>query len=155
LLLSQHFLKHYYSRLIWLEDIYRLVRNRDQEFWRKLSNRAYRMQQTKPLSYSLYLLKEYYDFETPPGSGMEEPAGKISTIERTFLRMTAQEMSIRFGLENLFPGQEIMKSEFGTVMGRNRALFYPWRLFKTLVLILEYLLLRMGLFMGKFCKRFF
>jgi signal peptidase I len=32
LLLSQHFLKHYYSRLIWLEDIYRLVRNKQNRF---------------------------------------------------------------------------------------------------------------------------
>jgi hypothetical protein len=174
LLLSQHFLKHYYSRLIWLEDIYRLVRNRDQKFWGELLNRADRLQQTKPLYYTLYLLKEYYDFETSPGSETEKPAGKISTIERTFLRMTAQGKSfvllaqimaffcirgfskrIRFGLENLFPGQEIMKSEFGTVMGRSRALFYPWRLFKTVVLILGYLFLQMGLFMGQFCKRFF
>jgi hypothetical protein len=174
LLLSQHFLKHYFSRLIWLEDIYRLIRNRDQKFWRKLLNRADQLQQTKPFSYTLYLLKEYYDFETPPGSGTEKPAGKISTIERTFLRMTAQgkpfvllaqimaffcirgfSKRIRFGLENLFPGQEIMKSEFGSVSGRNRAFFYPGRLVKTVVLLWGYLFLRIGLFIREFCKRFF
>ncbi|UCH23596.1 MAG: nucleotidyltransferase family protein [Deltaproteobacteria bacterium] len=174
LLLSQHFLKHYYSRLIWLEDIYRLVRNRDQKFWRKLLNRADQLQQTKPLSYTLYLLKAYYNFETPPGSGTEKPAEKISTIERTFLRMTAQDRPfvllaqimaffcirgfgkrIRFGLENLFPRKEIIKSEFGTVIGRNRALFYPARLFKTVVLVLRCLFLPMGGFIREFCKRFF
>jgi hypothetical protein len=174
LLLSQHFLKHYYSRLIWLEDIYRLVRNRDQKFWSKLLNRADQLQQTKPLSYTLYLLKMYYNFKTPSGFGTEKPAEKISTIERTFLRMTAQgkpfvllaqimaifcirgfSKRIRFGLENMFPGQETMKSEFGTVIGRNRAIFYPVRLFKTVVLLLGYLFSRMGLFIGEFSKRCF
>jgi hypothetical protein len=62
---------------------------------------------------------------------------------------------IRFGLENLFPRKEIMKSEFGSVIGRNRAFFYPVRLFKTVVLLLRHLFLRMGLFIREFCKRFF
>ncbi len=174
LLLSQHFLKHYFSRLIWLEDIYRLMGNRDQIFWRKLLNRADQLQQTKLLSYTLYLLNQYYDFEPPPGSGAQTLTGEISSLERTLLKLNRQRRSfellaqimaffcigginkrIRFGLENLFPRKEIMKSEFGSVVGKNRALFYPVRLFKTLVLLWRYLSLLTVLFIGEIGKKFY
>jgi hypothetical protein len=62
---------------------------------------------------------------------------------------------IRFGLENLFPRTEVMQREFGAASGRKRALFYPGRLFKTVVIFLGYLFSRIGLLTREFCKRFF
>jgi hypothetical protein len=153
LLLSQHYLKHYYSRLIWLEDIHRLMATRDQKFLSDLADRAHQLKQTKPLAYSLYLLQKIYGFQLPTDATPETLKDAISATERFLLNPKEEERPsellavvmalfcirglknrIWFGLENLFPRSEVMQTEFGGIMGSHRVFFYPLRFFQAFVL---------------------
>jgi hypothetical protein len=156
LLLSQHYLKHYYSRLIWLEDIHRLMRTHDQKFLSDLADRAHQLKQTKPLAYTLYFLQKIYDVPLPRHSTLEALKDDISAIERFLLNSSKQEHPseilavvmalfcirglknrIWFGRENLFPRSEVMQNEFGGIMGSSRAIFYPLRFFRAFILTLR------------------
>ncbi len=44
---------------------------------------------------------------------------------------------LRFGLENLSPSKDVMRNEFGRVMGSSRMVFYPARLFQSAVYLAQ------------------
>jgi hypothetical protein len=156
LLLSQHYLKHYFSRLIWLEDIYRLLRNRDQRFWSGLSQRAHQLKQTKPLAYALYYLKTIFNFRLPENVKLASLPDEISGFERYLLNASREKRlsellavimglfcipgvrnRLRFAMENLFPQRAVMKNEFGPITGSSRAIFYPARLLQACFMALR------------------
>jgi hypothetical protein len=156
LLLSQHYLKHYYSRLIWLEDIHRLIGTCDQKFLSDLIDRARQLKQTKSLAYTLYFLQKIYDTPLPVHSTAKALTDDISAIERFLLNPKKEERPseilavvmalfcirglknrIWFGLENLFPRSEVMQNEFGGIMGSNRVFFYSLRFFQAFILAIR------------------
>ena len=153
LLLSQHYLKHYYSRLIWLEDIQRLIGTCDQKFLSDLVDRAHQLKQTKPLAYTLYFLQKIYNTPFPAHSTAKALTDDISAMERFLLNPKEEEHPseilavimalfcirglknrIWFGWENLFPRSEVIQNEFGGIMGSSRAIFYPLRIFQAFIL---------------------
>jgi len=156
LLLSQHYLKHYYSRLIWLEDIHRLIATRDHRFVSDLVDRADQLKQTKPLAYTLFFLEKIYDLSLPAHSTAQTMTDDISPTERFLLNLSQQgrpseilavvmvlfcirglKNRIWFGRENLFPRSAVMQNEFGGIMGSSRIFFYPLRFFQAFIFVLR------------------
>jgi hypothetical protein len=156
LLLSLHLLKHFYSRLIWLEDIRRLLLNRDQAYMAALLNRSAELGCTRPLLYSLYLLQTLYPdalservgmlnlkrslSATEKGLLMLSIAGRPIPVTATALQLLAMRgMKARFdfALESLFPGRHVIQSEFGIFGPIQHALFIPYRILKTLGLMAQ------------------
>jgi hypothetical protein len=157
LLLSQHLMKHYFSRLIWLEDIYRIIKHCDAEFWRLLIERAKELEQIKPLSYALYLLTKYYQFLPPQSQETAKMVPKPFTHETFLLDLSTSEQALellapvmaaftihgfsrrfRFVMENLFPQKKVLVSEFGYTSRENRWIFIPLRLGQAMVMLLRH-----------------
>jgi len=158
LLLAQHLMKHNFSRLIWLEDIYRILSCADKRLWALLLERADRLQQQKSLAYTLYLLQDYYGLTLPVNTGTADLPPSPSRFEKmllnssrhstplTFLAPLMAVLSIRgfkkrlyFCYENLFPRKEVLASEFGRLSRCSRILFFPMRLWKTMVLLTHHI----------------
>ena len=156
ILLAQHFMKHFFSRLIWIEDINRLIQNRNHSFLIELANRADELMQNRPVAYSLYILQLFYNYRPPRGSELESLMDEMSIFERTLLNIYSHgspseflaplmalfciqgfRNRLRFGLENLFPSKDVMRNEFGRVMGSSRMVFYPARLFQSAVYLAQ------------------
>ena len=163
LLLSQHLMKHSFSSLIWLLDIYELLRDRDSEFWTRLAKRADHLWQRRPLSYALYLINGLFGMEPPQGSGLEESSKGLSRFERGILEAKVKGGSIdrlgpmlaifcvrgfinriAFGWETLFPKKEIVEQEFLSPYGGKRRLFYPGRLLQVAALAAKQVSLIIG-----------
>ena len=163
LLLSLHLMKHSFSRLIWLVDIYELLRGQDNRFWTRLSKRADQLFQRRPLSYTLYLLKRLFGLEPPEGSGFEDLSKDLSRLERGILGAKLQGGSvdrsgpvlavfcvrgfmnrIAFGWETLFPKKEIVKQEFTGSIGGRRTSFYPYRFCQMSVILLRHFSMILG-----------
>ena len=157
LILSQHLMKHYFSRLIWLEDIYRIIKHRDAEFWCLLIERAKDLEQIKPLSYAFYLLTKYYHFLPPQSQAIAKIVPKPSKLEMLLLDLSSSEQALallapvmaaftfhgfgsrfQFVLENLFPQKEVLESEFGCSSLEKRLLFIPLRLGQAIVMLLRH-----------------
>jgi len=154
LLLSQHFMKHSFSKLIWLVDIYRLLQAFKKRDWQKLKERALLLEQERPLSYSIFLLHLYFDYHPPPESGFETSRVKINLIEKTILKNSLFDVlsarlgplislfcvqgfknRTRFALENLFPGEKVVGHEFKKYYTGKRIWLYPVRFIQALALI--------------------
>ena len=163
ILLSQHLMKHSFSRLIWLLDIYNLLKNRDVGFWRGLSKRADQLSQRRSLSYTLYLLKGLFFFSPPKGSGLEDLTKRLNRLERGVMGIKIRGLSIdrmgplmaffcvrgtisRIGfiLESLFPGKDVLKQEFNTRHGGKRLFFYISRAAQGAILLYRQFYLIMG-----------
>ena len=86
-LLMHHQLKHSFSRIIWLMDVWFLLRNKEARFLSKLSARAKSLNQHRPLSYVFYLLKGFFDYEIPQGSGADPRGPGLSWFERRLLNV--------------------------------------------------------------------
>lgn len=85
LLLAQHAMKHSFAALIWLVDIFRLLKGRDAAFFEKLATRTIALKQEKSLGFSLYLLNRLFDFHLPEQMrGFTSPAN-ISRLARVIL----------------------------------------------------------------------
>jgi hypothetical protein len=149
LLLSQHLMQHSFSRLIWLEDIRRLMNKGDNRFWEELKGKAHFHKQQKSLSFILYLLKGLFDYTPPQESGLNPLSENISGFERILLDIYEKGQlvdrlglllrlvsiagfkdRIRFGSETLLPKKEVLEKEFGRSSVMGRAFFYPLRLFQ-------------------------
>jgi hypothetical protein len=134
LLLSQHFMKHSFSRLIWLMDIFRLIENSNSRHRIDLSNRADYLQQKRSLSYTLYLMDRIFYHKSAISS--------LSRFERGILEMKVKGKStaltgplmamfcihgfrkkLAFGWESLFPKKDIMKQEGMGVFSRVSSIF--------------------------------
>lgn len=163
LLLSQHLMKHSFSRLIWLVDIIEIVRGRDHTFWTELFERADQLKQKKPLSYVLYLSNGLFGFKPPKEFELEALLGEYSVLERNILEMKLSGQSpdyighllslfclpgfrkrVLFGWETLFPKKEIVKQEFSRFYGSRWRFFYPARLLQMAFLVPTHTLLILG-----------
>jgi hypothetical protein len=134
LLLSQHFMKHSFSRLIWLIDIFRLIEDSDSRCRTDLSNRADYLQQRKSLSYSLYLMDRiFYHRSAMPSLSRLERAILEAKVNGESTALTGPLMAMfcihgfrkkfAFGWENLFPKKDIMKQEGIGVFSRLCSVF--------------------------------
>ncbi|MGA1789894.1 MAG: nucleotidyltransferase family protein [bacterium] len=159
LLLCLHLLQHSFSRLIWLEDIRRLLDQGDPHFWEKLRNRSILFKQRKSLSYTLYLLRLLFNYEPPQESVLSLLSQNISKAERMLLNIYATGTPlnrlgvlleyfsitrfrdrIRFGWETLFPKNNVLNQEFGVSSIVERLFFYPGRFFELMSLLIKLML---------------
>lgn len=153
ILLAQHLMKHSFSSLIWIIDIYMLVKNRDSTFWASLQKRADQLDQTKPLSYALYLTEGLFGVHPPQGSRFDHLDKDLSRLERGILgaRIKGQTLHrlgplmalfclpelkarITFLWETLFPKKAVVKQEFQSLHRGKRLLFYPGRVLQMALL---------------------
>jgi hypothetical protein len=130
LLLSQHYMKHSFSKLIWLVDILKLITNNDVMFQTDLFKRADYLQQGKSLSYTLYLLNKVFYHKPAMELGLKDISLGLSRLERGILEARANGQSIdligpvmaifcvqgfsnkvALGWESLFPKNEMVKQE--------------------------------------------
>ena len=156
LLLCQHFMKHSFSRLIWLKDIFELIRDRGDDFMTRLYERADQLSQGQCLCYTLYLLDRLFAFKPIRGSMPEKVANRLNRIERGILGARIRGQSIertgpalavfcihgmmnrfRFLWETIFPKKEVFKEEFMDFYGGKRILFYPSRFLQTVRLLIR------------------
>ncbi|HJX35019.1 MAG TPA: nucleotidyltransferase family protein, partial [Desulfatiglandales bacterium] len=163
LLLSQHCMKHSFSKLIWLVDILRIIRTNDFMFMSDLLKRSDYLQQGKSLSYTLYLLNRIFYHETERNLVPEGLSQGISRLERGILEAKANGESIEFigpiismscvqgfsnkialGWESLFPKNEIVKQGVTRPYRFKSFCFYPSRFWK----IVAHLLKRFCLILG-------
>ncbi len=156
LLLSQHFMKHSFSKLIWLVDILRLIRENDVMFWTKLLKRADYLRQGKSLSYTIYLLNRTFDHEIKMGVEHGGQSHGLSRLERGILEARANGESIdligpvmaifcvqsfsnkvALGWESLFPKDELVKQEIIEAFKGKSHLYYPCRFCKIFASLLK------------------
>jgi len=156
LLLSQHLMKHSFSKLIWLVDILKLIRNKDGMFWTSLFKRSNYLGQGKSFSYTLYLLDRIFSLRPTTGPGPEDLFHSLSRFERGILEAKANGESIEFigpimsmscvqgfsnkialGWESLFPKNEIVKQGDTWPYRCKRVCFYPIRFLKIVVPLLK------------------
>lgn len=163
LLLSQHLLQHSFSRLIWFEDIRRLINRGDNLFWEKLKKKAHFHKQQKSLSFIFHILKGLFDYNPPRESGLNNLSENISGFERILLNLYKKGQPvdriglflrlfsisgfkdrIRFGSETLMPKKEVLEKEFGRSSIMGRAFFYPLRIFQMGALLVRLIYLIPG-----------
>jgi len=146
LLLTQHALKHGFARLIWLVDIWLILKDRSAEFWEQLYIRAEQLQQLDALYQALFLLEREFELAAP--APFNPPAGQISPLTRLLL-ITRQDgkkdaytvillplLSIRgyakrltFMIETIFLQQTVARLEFSSAFtARPTFLYYLNRL---------------------------
>ena len=159
LLLSLHLLKHAYSRLIWLEDVFRLLEHYSKDDLRELFNRAAELGCTRTLLYTIYVLNTLYgpsriqvaltDRIRPPLSAVEKGLllfsisdGPVSLTAPLLeiLAMRGLKKRFYFTLESLFPNRKVLRSEFGAVGPAQRLLFFPLRFLQMLKLLTNHIL---------------
>ena len=87
LILCQHLLKHYFCRLIWFEDLRRLLDGRNEQFFLRLRNRAAELKQEKPLAYCMYLLRHLIGSSLPLSSALKALCPQPGAGERLLLRL--------------------------------------------------------------------
>ena len=130
LILAHHLIKHSVSKMIWLVDIHRLLRDRDSLFFCELNRKISDFRQARVMAGLLYLLEAVLG-ERPAGVRIgSDPAGRLSWIERTVLDIRVRGDAIgdlgnllwwfclpdragafQLGLETLFPAKGILMSE--------------------------------------------
>jgi hypothetical protein len=154
LLLSLHLLKHYYSRLIWLEDIRRMVHRCPEEFPNRLLQRAEALRCIKPMAYSLYVLETLYPKFACANPWVHAWVRAVSPIEKAILLLCIADKPLalaapilevlairglrarrRLALETLFPKRSVRQAEFGAIRPGQRAWFVPRRLIQALKLL--------------------
>jgi hypothetical protein len=155
-LLSQHLMKHSFSRLVWLVDILQIVKAQDDAFWKRLHERMVYLKQRRPFLHILYLLHRYFDFKPPEGSGFNDSSKALSGIEKGILELRIQGRpmnrlgpllalfsiptlrgQITFFWETVFPNKEVLNQEFINTVNRERLLFYPSRVFHTAAILIR------------------
>lgn len=154
LLLSQHLMKHSFSSLIWIKDIYEILMGYDASEWIRLSERVERFRQQRCLSYALYLTKKLFHLGPPREMLRQWKSFKLTIIEKSILDARIKGQSIGqigplfsflciSGLKNritylreaLFPNREVIRQEFGSFSGPKRFIFYPYRFFQALIVL--------------------
>jgi hypothetical protein len=159
LLLNQHLMKHSFAKLIWLVDIYWLLKRFTDSDWLKLTERTLLLQQEKSLSYVLFLLGLYFDFHPPSGSGLEIGAGRLSALETSILNNSMKgrrasrigpllslfciktiKKRLQFVFENLFLDKEIVNKEFAGRYGGKRQRLYPVRILQAMMIVFRQVL---------------
>ncbi|MDB9823271.1 nucleotidyltransferase family protein [Deltaproteobacteria bacterium] len=152
-LLSQHLMKHSFSRLIWLMDLLQLARSGDDKFWARVYQRARYLKQKRLLTYTLYLLNKLFFYRPPMGIDFDDSIKKLTRIEKGLLETRIRGESLdpmgpllalfcihgtikraAFLLESLFPHREVIEREFPQSGGR-RISFYLGRILQSLTLI--------------------
>lgn len=163
ILLSQHAMKHSFSTLVWIYDMYELLQNRGAAFWAALAQRVDRLGQRRAVTYSLAVVSRTFSFEPPEGSGFEKPFRSISGIERRILEagldgrsgdtgpilalfcMDGVRNRIRFGLETAFPGSETA----GPGLTCPQTRFCSARILSSIGMIFRRLIRILNIFTGK------
>lgn len=162
LLLCLHLLKHAYSRLIWLEDVFRLLENYSKDDMRELFNRAAEMGCTRTLLYTIYVLDTLYGLSRMQYPLTDRIKPSLAAVEKglllfsisdgpvpltapflEILAMRGLKKRFDFTLESLFPNRKVLRTEFGAVRPVQRLLFFPLRLIQTLKLMADHLLVMM------------
>jgi hypothetical protein len=145
LLLSQHALKHACARLIWLVDLWLLLRGRPLQFWEALHERAVQLHQLKALYQILFLLASEFELVVP--GPFEKPAGQIFWLNRQLLLLREDgrtdaytgillplfsisgfKKRVVFALESVFLSRTTAQKEFASSFTSRPAVYYLNRL---------------------------
>lgn len=132
--LSAHALKHSYSRMIWLTDLYELINvlcMQEDNAWNILADRARFWKQEKIILYVLILIENIYNFNIPGKIKSELGFYKLGFIEKFVINLILNGFSSnelcfimwlcnikgisrksKFLMENIFPGTNIMEQIF-------------------------------------------
>ena len=163
ILLSQHLMKHSFSKLIWLVDISRLIRNNDVVLLPDLLKRSDYLHQRKCVSYAFYLLNRIFYQVMERRLIPEDLSYSLSRLERGILEAKANGESLEFigpimsmfcvqgfsnkialGWESLFPKDELVRREIiGALEGKN-VFYYPLRFLKIVASLLKRFYLIVG-----------
>ena len=127
--LAAHALKHSYSRMIWLSDLYEslLQLSNCNDGWEKIVTRAQYWQQEKIVLYSLILLEGFFDLKTPFRVKRDLGIKRLSMLEKCLINLKLKGFSskelciplwlcnikgtgkkLRFIKETIFPRSDIM-----------------------------------------------
>lgn len=158
-LLSQHLLKHSFSKFIWLVDIRQIVKDRDNMFWEKLIERMEYLEQKKPFHYIVFLLEYLFHLDRPPASGLSVQPSDFSRLEKGMLKAKLKGESLNrigpllllfyisglkgrlsFLRETVFPKEEILEQEFSRFSNHKKWAFYPNRVVHMIILSLRHIL---------------
>jgi len=164
LYLSLHALKHNLDKLMWLIDIKSLLANWSESDWETLIIRAEELDQTKALSYILFLLMYLLDFQMPLKAHQFMDKTRFNLIETHLLMrrvrsnslplwaplvLFSPEKGVRnrliFILETLFPRPEILRQVFVKSPERKEWQLYCMRILQLLRMIKMSLKVRFGL----------
>jgi len=156
LLLVQHLMKHSFSRLIWIMDVYLILRAHGDSFQAGLARRAVFLGQWRPLCYALYLLDGLLAFR-PSDPRLKGLFTRISPLERglldlvvgghtgypvgpilAFLCIRGTGPRLRYAWETLLPRREVVKREFNRDSGTSLPLFIRIRLSQGTGLLLAF-----------------
>ncbi len=145
ILLTHHMIKHSVSKMIWLVDIHRLLKNRDPLFFCRLNRKISAWHQERPVAFMIYLLYSLFG-EKPSGIWIgTDPEKLLSRFERAVLDIRIRGCGIgdlgnilwlrclpdhgnafRFAIETLFPPEKVLMREQcrNTASSRGGAYFY-------------------------------
>lgn len=139
--LCAHALKHSYSRLIWLVDLYELLTEltREADGWEGVVERALSWRQERTVLYSLLMLEGILWLRVPEWVRRELGSEGMGLVERHLIRLKLKGFSsdqlcnalwlccikgfpckVRFLRETLFPRDEIMAQIFPEDQGKRR-----------------------------------
>ncbi|NOY70498.1 MAG: signal peptidase I [Deltaproteobacteria bacterium] len=147
LILAQHMVKHSFSKLIWLEDIQRLLMKQDFHFLVRLNRMIRAYGQERPIAYASYLArkimkKPLYPTEIP----ISPPFVRFTRIENALLNLRVSGASmgdwgnllwlfclpdkrlvLRFAAQTLFPSQKALARENPGSCRQSGSLLYARR----------------------------
>lgn len=158
LLLCLHLLKHYYARLIWLEDLRRIVRQADANFWSRLFYRARVLGCSKALAYGLYLLETLYPNFARDNPAIRNCSHLLSNLEKGLLLLAVSDRPLplsaplleflavqgcrrrgSLAFQTLVLSRNARRAEFQIVSPLQHVYFIFLRIFSVSKLFLQYL----------------
>jgi len=154
--LAAHALKHSYSRLIWLVDLYESLLKwaGNTGGWEGMIDRAYFWQQEKVVLYALILMERILDLKVPLWVKDYLGIRKLNILEKQVIRMKLKGFSsgelcyvlwlfnikgikrkLKFFKETLFPKDKIMNQIFPHKSGTNKGLIYLRRIINMIIIL--------------------
>jgi len=154
--LAAHALKHSYSRLIWLVDLYESLLKwaGNTGGWERMIDRAYFWRQEKVVLYALILMERILDLKVPLWVKDYLGIRKLNILEKQVIRMKLKGFSsgelcyvlwlfnikgikrkLKFFKETLFPKDKIMNQIFPHKSGTNKGLIYLRRIINMIIIL--------------------
>jgi hypothetical protein len=156
--LAAHVLKHSYSRMIWLSDLYEslLQLSNYNDGWEKIVMRARYWQQEKIVLYSLILLEGFFDLKTPFRVKQDLGVKQLSILEKCLINLKLKGFSskefciplwlcnikgtggkLKFVKETVFPRSDIMLQLSPDSYRKPKGYAYLKRIFDATALIIR------------------
>lgn len=144
--LVHHMIKHSFSKMIWLMDIFQIMKNQDDLFWKKMEQKTIIYHQEKPVAYMLYILSRMIGVYPPQGSALRDYDKKLTLFEKAILNQMIRGESIgdmgnvlwlfclptvsqqiRFLGETMFPQKVVLRRELSLAPNIHARNLYAYR----------------------------